>query len=80
MEPGWCTSIPGAPEVTIEALPGSTLPADLRGIGYNITETGTTERILPNAVVEMVLTEGSTVPIKMVHAGICKVKRFSFSL
>ena len=40
MESGWVTSIPGAAEITVEALPGSTLPDALLKVGYNITETG----------------------------------------
>jgi hypothetical protein len=38
---GWITSIPGAPEVTMECLPGSMLPDELRrGLGYNVDPDG----------------------------------------
>jgi hypothetical protein len=30
---GWITSIPGAPDVTMECLPGRMLPDDLRKFG-----------------------------------------------
>jgi hypothetical protein len=32
---GWLTSVPGAHEVTVECLPGSRLPDDLRTLGYH---------------------------------------------
>jgi len=31
---------------------GSTLPDELRGLGYNVTETGEGERILPTTIIE----------------------------
>jgi hypothetical protein len=74
--------IPGAVVVTVEYLPGSTLPADLCNAGYDFTEIGEGERILPTAIVEKFvaradgefepLTEGSTRPIAstVTHAGI----------
>jgi hypothetical protein len=43
---GWLTSVPGAPEVTTECLPGSSLPDDLRKLGYVVEEIGEGERIL----------------------------------
>jgi hypothetical protein len=33
-----------------EALPGSTLADQLRAAGYDVTEIGTTERILPHSI------------------------------
>lgn len=30
---GWLTSVPGEVEVEMQCLPGSTLPAELRGLG-----------------------------------------------
>jgi hypothetical protein len=38
--------------VTVECLPGSTLPAELRKLGYDVTKAGEGERILAGAVVE----------------------------
>ena len=79
-------------DVTIECLPGSTLPAELRKAGYDITELDEGERILPAAIVEKFtrradgelepLSEGSTKPIAetTTHAGIVKVKRWAFSM
>src|SRR5712671_561873 len=83
---GWITSIPGVVAVEMQCLPGSTLPDDLRGLGYDVTETGETERILPTAITEQLclgadgalepMTAGSTRPVAMTttHAGIVKVK------
>jgi hypothetical protein len=78
--------------VTLECLPGSSLPDDLRGLGCDVREIGETERILPTAIVERFtrradgelepLTEGSTKPVAetRTHAGIVKVKRLAFEL
>ena len=49
---GWVTSIPGAAEVMIECLPLSTLPAELRGAGYDLREDGEGQRILAAAIVQ----------------------------
>jgi hypothetical protein len=73
-------------------LPGSTLPDELRKTGYDVTEIGEGERILPTAIVERFvlradgelepLIAGSTRPIAstVTHAGICKVKRYAFDM
>lgn len=47
---GWLVSVPGDPDMRFEALPGSTLPDQLRAAGYEVTEIGTAQRILPHAV------------------------------
>jgi hypothetical protein len=77
--------------VTRETLPGSTLPQELRKLGHNVVEVGEGERILPTAITERLATgadgrlesviEGSTRPVSLVvhHAGIARVKRYSFS-
>ena len=89
---GWVTSVPGAAEVLVEVLPGSTLPDELRGAGYAIVPAGEGERILPAAIVqEFILsssgayelaTEGGTEPIAHTvrHAGLCKVLRYGFTM
>jgi hypothetical protein len=89
---GWITSIPGAVMVTVECLPNSTLPGELRKAGYDVSDIGEGERILPTAIIERFvaradgefepMTEGSTKPIAstVTHAGICKVKQYTFSL
>lgn len=90
---GWIVSVPGDVEVTMECLPDSTLPAELRKLGYDVSESGEGQRILPAAIVEKFtrradgefepLVEGSsTKPIAstVTHAGICKVKRYAFSM
>jgi hypothetical protein len=41
----WMTSIPGAHEVTFDALPGSPLPAQLTAMGYIVERIGTSERV-----------------------------------
>jgi len=73
----------------LEALPDSTLPDELRGLGYNITEVGKGERILPTAITERLvagpdgalapITEGSTQAATMVvhQAGIVTTKVYS---
>jgi hypothetical protein len=65
---------------------------ELRSLGYDVTETGEAERILPGAIVEKFvagadgalepLTTGSTRPVALTvtHAGICQVQRWAFSL
>jgi hypothetical protein len=71
----------------MECLPSSTIPDDLRKLGYIIEETGAGERILASAIVEKLvlapngelapLTADSTRPIAstMTHSGIVKVRR-----
>jgi hypothetical protein len=73
-------------------LPGSTLPDELRQLGYDVRDLGDGERILAAAIVERFtltadgefepLVEGSTKPIAstVTHAGIVKVKRFVFEM
>jgi hypothetical protein len=89
---GWITSVPGAPIVTIEVLPGSTLPAELRELGYKLKPEPEGERILPAAIVQEftltssgayeLATPGSTKPVAQTlrHAGIVRVMRYSFTL
>ena len=54
----------------------SPLPGQLRELGYRVERTGKSQRILAHHVVTHVLTEGSTVPIRMTHAGIVTVECF----
>jgi hypothetical protein len=77
---GWIVSVPGADEITMECLPTSALPDELRDLGYEVIEIGQGERILPTAIVETFITEGSTVPRRVTHAGITKLLRFTFLL
>lgn len=89
---GWLTSIPGDKEVRMECLPDSTLPDELRKLGYTVEADGETERILHTAVTQKFvmgatgefepLTEGSTRPVAQVRqqAGIVTVLRFGFDL
>jgi hypothetical protein len=77
---GFVTSIPGAEQVDFDCLPTSTLPAELYDLGYDPEPAGEGERILPTAIVETFITEGSTVPRRVTHAGITKVKRYTFML
>jgi hypothetical protein len=46
----WVTSLAGEHEVRVECLPGSSLPATLRKIGYQLTRGQDGQRILPVAV------------------------------
>jgi hypothetical protein len=89
---GWLVSVPGALEVTMECLPDSALPNDLRALGYDVHEVDDGERILPHQIVERFvrradgelepLTEGSTMAVAEVrtHAGICKVTRYALDI
>jgi hypothetical protein len=89
---GWIISEPGRTEIRIEVLPGSALPDDLRGLGYQLQPEDGGERILAGAIVEkfvagadgelVPLTSGSTRPIAEIrrHAGICKTERYTFDL
>jgi hypothetical protein len=43
---GWCTSVPGAFEITFDALPGSPVPDDLRARGYIVEKTGDSQRTI----------------------------------
>jgi hypothetical protein len=63
-----------------ECLPNSPLIGELEAAGYKPELTGSGERVLPAAITEAVITEGSTVPRRVTHAGVCKVQRFSFDL
>lgn len=86
----WLTSIPGGAEVTMECLPDSRVPDDLRALGHDVREIGEGERILAHRIVERFtrradgelepVTEGSTGPIAetRTHAGIVKVRRYAF--
>ena len=51
-----------AADVTIECLPGSALPDELRGAGYDLVPAGEGERILPAAITrEFTLTSSRCV-------------------
>lgn len=76
----WLVSVPGEPEIRIETLPNSALPEQLRELGYRLTDNGTGERILPSAITEAVLIEGSTRTRTVTHAGIARVRKFSLIL
>jgi len=89
---GWLTSIPGEREVRMECMPESSLPDELRKLGYRLEPGGETERILPHAITTQIvsdvdgvltpLTEGSSgrPVITSTHAGIVTVQRYSFTL
>jgi hypothetical protein len=84
--------VSGAVEVEMQCLPSSPLPNELRGLGYDLTEIGETQRIVATAIVQrlvigadgehQVLTEGSTRPMTstVTHAGICRVQPYAFKL
>jgi hypothetical protein len=85
-------SVSGAHELRLDALPGSPLPEQLNAMGYSVVKTGTTERILPHAVVQpfetsssgalVAPTEGSTRPVsvQVTHAGIATVEQFDLRM
>ena len=78
--------------MSLETLPGSTLPDDLRQLGYDAINTGDGERILAHAIGQRLMltssgafeevTEDSTKAVALVrtHAGIARVLRYSLSL
>jgi hypothetical protein len=45
---GWMVSLRGDVNVRIECMLGSTLPVDLRKLGYTVIQAGDSERILPH--------------------------------
>jgi hypothetical protein len=65
---GWLTSVPGAPTVTMECLPDSTLPDALRDLGYIVEQVGTTDRILANAITER-FTRGPRGELELLKPG-----------
>jgi hypothetical protein len=89
---GWLTSVPGAEDVSMECLPDSTLPDDLRDLGYVVLPDGVGQRILHNAIIQKFtsradggldpLAIGSTLPGAQLvqHAGIVTVTRWIFEL
>jgi hypothetical protein len=78
---GWLTSVPGAKTVTLDVLPFSTLPEQLIEKGYVLENDGNGERLIPHAITETVLVEGSTMlAYRTTHAGVVAVDRFKFSL
>jgi hypothetical protein len=89
---GWLTSVAGAKIVAMECLPDSTLPDDLRALGYRPLPDGLGERILHNAIVHRfssradggldLMVAGSTMAADHVvtHAGIVTVQRWTFEL
>jgi len=89
---GWATSVPGAHEMTFDALVGSPLPEQLAAMGYDVMKTGTTERILAHAVAQrfevsssgalVAATEGSTKPVTVTvtNAGIATVEQFDLRM
>lgn len=77
---GWLVSLPGARVVDLQCLPGSSIPGELEARGYALVEDGETERILPTAITETFLVEGSSAPVTRRHAGIVKVRCLSFMI
>jgi hypothetical protein len=78
---GWITSTPGAKTVCLDVLTFSTLPEQLREKGYVLENDGIGERLIPHAITETVLVEGSTMlAYRTTHAGVVAVDRFKFSL
>lgn len=89
---GWVTSIPGDFDVMVECLPSSTLPSDLRAVGWQLQDEGEGERLIPGTIEErlvmgrdgmlMPMTEGSTQPVALLqrHTGIVPVRRYSFPI
>jgi hypothetical protein len=85
---GFVTSVPGSQEIRFDAIHGSTLPEELRALGWGVAKTGESQRILAGALIERfvakangeyeLLTEPSTKPIArtVTHAGIVAVEQF----
>ena len=89
---GWLTSVPGAHEISVDALVGSALPEQLAALGYDVVKTGTSERILAHAVAQkfetsssralIPATEGSTkaVTVTVTNAGIATVEQYDLRM
>jgi hypothetical protein len=89
---GWMTSVPGAREMTFDALPGSPLPEQLTALGYLVTRTGESQRVLPHAVTQklemsssgalIAATESSTRPVTVIvtNAGIAVVVQYDLRM
>jgi hypothetical protein len=89
---GWITSIPGAVVVTVECLPGSTLPDEPRKAGYEVTEIGEGERIFGAAIVQqfciradgalepLIAGSACTIAFTVTHAGICTMNRYALCM
>jgi hypothetical protein len=89
---GWCTSVPGSHEITFDALVGSPLPDQLRGLGYSVEKTGESQRILPHAIRQKFtvradgelepFTEGSSKPVTLTvtNAAIAIVEQYELHL
>lgn len=77
---GWLTSVPGAAEVALETLVGSVLPSELAAMGYLLQPLHEGQRMLPMAITQSVRLEGSSSPITITHAGVCRVQRYTFKL
>ncbi len=86
---GRIVSSPGAALMRVEALEGSSLPAELEAAGYEPEYVEDRERLLTAGIVEkfhqnakgelVAATEGSTKPvIERTHAGIARVRVFEF--
>jgi hypothetical protein len=69
---GWITSVPGAPDVTIECLPDSRLPDDLRGLGYVVTAAGEGERICADGDACGHLLQGKAVRLRAAVTRCCQ--------
>lgn len=76
----WTTSYPGQPWLAFDALESSTVPAQVRALGYDPVCEGDGERILPVGITERYLIEGSTVMQVRHHAGVTAVKRWVLDL
>jgi hypothetical protein len=76
----------------LQAYVDQALPDQLRDAGYDVTDIGEGERILPTAIIERfcmrsdgaleLLTPGSTPAVAQIvpHAGICQVRRYTSSM
>jgi hypothetical protein len=71
---GWLTSVPGEVDVTMECLPDSTLPDELRA-GAEFMLGGEKVRLRPYKVIAD--GEGQRI---LPHAGIVRVLRFAFDM
>ena len=51
---GWVTSVPGVKDMRIEVPQGSSLPAKLTELGYEVRHAGAGSRIANNAITEII--------------------------
>jgi hypothetical protein len=64
--------------MTIQARQDSDLPERLKGLGYDLAHTGTSERLMPET--KMVTQHGTKAKVARQHMAVTPVETFTFDL